>query len=147
MNVEINPTNRDHYLNLLLLADEQIDMLKKYMYQGDLFVFSEDTIIGVCIVFTNNSNTCELKNIAINPLKQHLGYGKKCIQYIFNYYQQKYAYITVGTGANTSTVGFYERCGFIKSHCIKNFFIDNYDHYIYENNIQLKDMQYLKRSL
>lgn len=42
---------------------------------------------------------------------------------------------------------FYERCGFVKSHIAKDFFVENYDHPIYENGQQLIDMVYLKRDL
>ena len=42
---------------------------------------------------------------------------------------------------------FYEKCGFIRSYSIKNFFIDNYDHPIYEAGMQLIDMIMLQRKL
>ncbi len=45
------------------------------------------------------------------------------------------------------TVPFYEKCGFRKSHTIKNFFVDNYDHPIFECGKQLTDMVYLKMRL
>ena len=43
--------------------------------------------------------------------------------------------------------GFYEKCGFRRSHIIPNFFIDNYDHPIYECGKQLIDMVYLQKKL
>ena len=42
---------------------------------------------------------------------------------------------------------FYEKCGFVRSHIISNFFTDNYDHLIYEDGVQLVDMVYLQRQL
>ncbi|MEE1455791.1 MAG: GNAT family N-acetyltransferase, partial [Oscillospiraceae bacterium] len=41
----------------------------------------------------------------------------------------------------------YEKCGFVRSHIIPNFFTDNYDHPIYEDGVQLVDMVYLQRQL
>ena len=38
----------------------------------------------------------------------------------------------VGTGDSPLIVAFYKKCGFIESHRIKDFFIDNYDNPIYE---------------
>lgn len=35
---------------------------------------------------------------------------------------------------------FYKQCGFELSHCIKNFFTDNYDHLMFEERVQLVDM-------
>ena len=40
-----------------------------------------------------------------------------------------------------------EKCGFVRSHSLPNFFIDNYDHPIYECGVQLIDMIYLRRPL
>ncbi len=45
------------------------------------------------------------------------------------------------------TIPFYEKCGFIYSHSIKNFFTDNYDHPIYEAGTQLIDMIYLQKKI
>ena len=53
----------------------------------------------------------------------------------------------VGTGDSALTVPFYEKCGFTRSHYIPNFFIDHYDHPIFECGIQLIDMIYLQRRL
>ena len=53
----------------------------------------------------------------------------------------------VGTGDFPPILSFYENCGFKKSHCIKNFFTDNYDHPMFEEGIQLIDMVYLKKDL
>ena len=51
------------------------------------------------------------------------------------------------TGDSPLTVPFYEKCGFVRSHNIPNFFTDNYDHPIYEGGVQLIDMIYLQRCL
>jgi len=37
--------------------------------------------------------------------------------------------------------------GFEKSHRVKNFFTDNYDHPMFDGDIQLIDMIYLKKDL
>ena len=53
----------------------------------------------------------------------------------------------VGTGETPAILSFYERCGFEKAHRVKNFFTDNYDHPMFDGNIQLVDMIYLKKDL
>lgn len=53
----------------------------------------------------------------------------------------------VGTGEVPSILSFYENCGFTRSHLIKNFFTDHYDHPMFEEGIQLVDMIYLKKEL
>lgn len=52
-----------------------------------------------------------------------------------------------GTGDSPLTVPFYEKCGFVRSHRIPNFFTEHYDHPIYEAGVQLVDMVYLRRNL
>lgn len=44
-------------------------------------------------------------------------------------------------------IQFYRKNGFYLSHRIHNFFIDNYDHPMFENGVQLVDMVYLKKEL
>jgi len=44
-------------------------------------------------------------------------------------------------------LAFYRKFGFEPSHRIKNFFIDNYDHLMFEEGVQLVDMIYLKKDL
>ncbi len=51
------------------------------------------------------------------------------------------------SGDSPPTIPFYEKCGFVRTHSIKNFFIDNYDHPIFESGVQLIDMIYLQRNL
>ncbi|MFQ9330456.1 MAG: GNAT family N-acetyltransferase, partial [Bifidobacterium pseudocatenulatum] len=75
------------------------------------------------------------------------GYARALIEFIVNNYREQYAILQVGTGDSPLTIPFYEKCGFVRSHIISNFFIDNYDHPIYESGIQLVDMVYLQRPL
>ena len=63
------------------------------------------------------------------------------------YVLEEYSALQVGTGDSPLTVPFYEKCGFVRSHNIPNFFMDNYDHPIYESGVQLIDMVYLQRCL
>ncbi|HBL71450.1 MAG TPA: GNAT family N-acetyltransferase, partial [Bacteroidales bacterium] len=44
-------------------------------------------------------------------------------------------------------LSFYKSCGFVTSHRVENFFTDNYDHLMYDGDIQLVDMVYLKKEL
>jgi hypothetical protein len=53
----------------------------------------------------------------------------------------------LGTGDDERIISFYKKFGFVYSHTVKDFFVDNYDHEIVENGKQLRDMIYLKVSL
>ena len=118
-------------------------MIDKYIDSGDMFILDDNGVKAECIVVKLNENEYELKNIAVNPEFQGQGYGKQLIDFLFEHYHGKVMY--VGTGESLLTIPFNKKCGFIESHRIKNFFIDNYDHSIFECGKQLVDMVYLKR--
>lgn len=141
--IQITENKKLYYIDLLLLADEQEDMIDKYIDSGDMFILDDNGVKAECIVVNLNENEYELKNIAVNPEFQGQGYGKQLIDFLFEHYHGKVMY--VGTGESLLTIPFYKKCGFIESHRIKNFFIDNYDHSIFECGKQLVDMVYLKR--
>lgn len=139
--------NKKQYLSLLLLADEQEDMIDRYIADDTMYILDDNGVKGECVVLPIGSNTLEIKNIAIHPDYHRKGYGKALIDFIIEKYKGKYSVLQVGTGESQATIPFYEKCGFIRSHIIKNFFIDNYDHPIYEEGILLVDMVYLKMDL
>lgn len=148
MNIIQLTENKKQYLDLLLLADEQESMIDRYLERGDMFVLEEDNKVkAVCVVTDEKEGVCELKNIAVAPRFQRLGYGKRLIHYLIVHYAGKYSQMIVGTGDVPSSVGFYKSCGFEYSHRIENFFTDNYDHQMIEDGVLLKDMIYLKREI
>ena len=89
----------------------------------------------------------ELKNDAVEPAAQGKGYGIAIVDFIVRNYTGQYAVLQVGTGDSPSTIPFYESCGFRRHHLVKDFFIDHYDHPIYECGVQMVDMVYLQRRL
>ena len=147
MRIEKFIENKKQFLDLLLLADEQENMINKYLPNGDLFALYDDDLKSVCVVAAINSETCELKNIATYGKYQGKGYGRALINFISDYYKKDYKTMLVGTGETPAILSFYESCGFVISHRVKNFFTDNYDHPMFEGDIQLVDMVYLKKEL
>lgn len=165
MRIDRIADNKKRFLDLLLLADEQEDMIDKYLPVGDLFALYDrelrsvddlrnddslrivDDLRSVCVVVSVDSETCELKNLATNPQYQGKGYGRALISFISDFYKNNYKTMLVGTGETPAILSFYESCGFVKSHRVKNFFTDHYDHPMFEGDIQLVDMIYLKKDL
>ena len=139
--------NKKQFLDLLLLADEQENMIDKYLPDGDLFALYDDDLKSVCVVLPVNNETCELKNIATYKDYRGKGYGKEMIKFISDFYRNDYKTMLVGTGETPGILSFYKVCGFEMSHRVKNFFTDNYDHLMFDENIQLIDMVYLKKDL
>ena len=144
MNIKEIKENKKKYLDLLLLADEQEDMIDRYLEKGTMYVLEDDGVKAECVVLDVGGGVLEIKNIATVPQF----YGKEAmIEFIAKKYQGEYSILQVGTGDSMSTIPFYEKCGFIRSHSIKNFFVDNYDHPIYDGGVQLVDMIYLQKDI
>lgn len=144
--IEIKNCKRN-YMNLLLLADEQEDMIERYLNRGTMYALDDQGIKAICVVCDEGNGILEIKNIATDPNNQHKGYGRTMISFIENHYKGTYHILQVGTGDGPLTIRFYEKCGFKRSHIVKNFFVDNYNHPIFEAEQQLIDMVYLRKTI
>ena len=147
MNVEQVTEDKKRYLSLLLLADEQENMIDRYLDRGTMFILDDGGVKGECVVTDEGNGVLEIKNLAVEPACHRMGYGKALIDYVAAKYRGQYAVLQVGTGDSPFTIPFYEACGFVRSHKIKNFFVDHYDHPIYEGGKQLVDMICLRKKL
>ena len=147
MNIIEITENKKEYLTLLLLADEQEDMIDRYLDNGRMYVLDDNGIKCECVVTDEGNGVLEIKNIATVPEYQGEGYAKALIDFIIKKYREQYIVLQVGTGDSPQTIPFYEKCGFVRSHIIPNFFTDNYDQPIYEGGRQLVDMVYLQRRI
>ena len=122
-------------------------MIDRYIDKGTMYVLDDNGVKSECIVTDEGNGIIEIKNIATVPDYQGNGYAKALIDFLVKEYGGKYSVLQVGTGDSPLTVPFYEKCGFIRSHSIPNFFTDNYDHPIFECGVQLVDMIYLQRTI
>ena len=143
---EVND-NKKQFISLLLLADEQENMVERYLEKGTMYVLEDDEVKAECVVTNEGNGILEIKNIAVVPEYQGKGYGKMLLDFIACKYAGSYSVLQVGTGDSPLTIPFYEKCGFVRSHIVPRFFTDNYDHPIYEGGIQLVDMVYLQKHL
>lgn len=130
-----------------MLAYEQEDMIDRYLDKGAMFVLDDNGIKGECVITDEDSGVLEIKNIAIETAYQGMRYEKALVDFVVSEYKDQYTSIQVGTGDSPLTIPFYERCGFIRSHIVKNFFTDYYDRPIFDQGIRTVDMIYLKRML
>ena len=147
MKIKKIKTNKRQYQSLLLLADEQEDMIDKYLDNGTMYLLEDDGVKSECVILDVGNGILDIKNIATVPEYQGNGYGKALIDFISEKYKDRYSILQVGTGDSPLTIPFYEKCGFVRTHKIPNFFTDYYDHPIYECGVQLIDMIYLQKKL
>ncbi len=139
--------NRRQYLPLLLLADEQEDMIDRYLDRGTLYVLDDGGVRGLCVVTYEGAGVLELKNLAVAPAYQRRGYGRYLVEFLVRTYSGRFSVLRVGTGDSPATIPFYRRCGFTERFRIPNFFTDNYDHPILDGGVLLTDMVCLERPL
>ncbi|MBR5303069.1 MAG: GNAT family N-acetyltransferase [Clostridia bacterium] len=141
-------SNKKAYLSLLLQADEQEDMIDRYLERGDMYVMLQagNTLASI-VVADEGDGVLEIKNLSVAPSFQRRGYGRVMIEFAAKHYADQYHTLQVGTGDSPMTIPFYERCGFVRSHVVKDFFTDHYDHPIIEGGVLLRDMVYFRKPL
>lgn len=139
--------NKRDFYELLLLADEQESMVEKYLDDGEMYVLDDGGIRAEIVVVPIGDGVLEIKNLAVTPKFQKRGYGKRLIEFVEEHYRGQYSILQVGTGESPLTLSFYEKCGFVRSFVKPNFFVDNYDHPIFDGGVRLVDMVYLEKRL
>lgn len=82
--------NKKQYLDLLLLADEQENMIDRYLNKGWMYVLDDNGIKCECVVTNEGNGVLELKNIATAPEYQGKGYAKTLIDFIVEKYGEQY---------------------------------------------------------
>ena len=174
MEVHLITAGKRRYLPLLLLGDEQEDMIARYLDRGALYAIYDRAeepgacgscdcdncglacehptvrragLRAVCVVTDEGNGVYELKNLSVCPPYQRQGYGRRVIDFLEHCYRGMGRVLTVGTRDSPLTLPFYKKCGFQITHRVKNFFIEHYDHPIFEGGKQLVDMVYLKMDL
>ena len=65
--------NKKEYLDLLLLADEQEDMIDRYLDRGTMYVLDDNGVKCECVITDEGNGILEIKNIATMPDNQGKG--------------------------------------------------------------------------
>lgn len=147
INIKKERNNKEQYINLLLEADQSKDMINRYLKNADLFVLTyNESIACVALVSKIDENTVELKNIVTKKEYRGKGYGKKMLKYLADNYKVRYKKMIVGTSENN--IPFYVKQGFDKyEKTVKNFWEDNYDEKIRNENAICIDKYYYSKNL
>ena len=82
MEIKKVETDKKRYLDLLLLADEQEDMVDRYLERGTMYVLEDGGVRAECVVTDEGDSVLELKNIAVAPAFQGRGYGKAMVDFL-----------------------------------------------------------------
>ena len=114
--IKIIESNKKDFLDLLLLADEQEDMIDKYLDRGTLFTLYDGGLKSICVVTDEGNGNYEIQSLATYEQFQGKGYGRHLVNHVCSYYRDKGTTMLVGTGDVAWIVRFYEQCGFVFSH-------------------------------
>jgi ribosomal protein S18 acetylase RimI-like enzyme len=131
--------------SLLLLADETIDAINKYIFQCETYVLklvATNEYIGVFAIKETSPQELEIKNIAVVENFRGHGLGREMIIYVKKLAKlRNYSQLTVGTSdTGCEQLRFYKQNGFVQTGVKSNFFIENYQEPIIENGKQMRDM-------
>jgi len=136
--------------DLLLLADETVEAIDKYIFNCDIYLLQDKLLdIAVMALYPNSSTELEIKNIAVLENYRSQGIGGLLIDKAKQIAKESgFKTLTVGTSdTGFQQIKFYEKNGFLKKGMRKDFFIDNYPFPIYENGLQMHDMLILAHDL
>lgn len=146
--VEVKKNERENYLDYLLLADEDEQIVKQYINEGDMYIIQMNgQLVGVVLFLYHQGRVVELKNLALAPEWRGHGIGKAVLYNAFDIYKKGMDKMIVGT-ANSSieNIAFYQKAGFRMTEIRRGFF-ENYAEPIFENGIQALDMVMFEKKL
>lgn len=136
--------------NLLLLADEFVEVIDKYIFDSEIYVYQEgERIIALYALYKVDSDEAEIKNIAVDDEYQNKGIGKALLKEATTRAKEKgFKTLSIGTGdAMMMQLHLYQKAGFEMDMIKRNFYLDNYPAPIFENGLRLKHMVMLKKKL
>ena len=71
--------NKKQFLSLLLLADEQENMIDRYLERGTMYVLNDNGVKAECVVTDEGNGILEIKNIATYDYRFKLSYQTNCV--------------------------------------------------------------------
>lgn len=133
---------------LLLLADETIEAIERYIYQCDVYVLIGDDglLAGVFALYRSSDEEIELKNMAVAEGFQGRGLGSFMLDEVCRIAAvDGYHRLIVGTATVGRQLNFYKKNGFVPFDVRKDFFLTYYSEPIFEEGERLRDMILLEK--
>ena len=113
MRIEEIKMDKKRFLELLLLADEQENMIDRYLEDGRMFVLYDEEPKCEAVVIERSKTECELKNLATDPTHQGKGYGKAMMGFWEKEMQQRgHKMLLTSTQVDEEAQHFYRKLGY-----------------------------------
>lgn len=141
------PCSMEVPYNLLLDADPSKELVDSYLKKGYLFgAFYNGLLAGEYLLIINKNNTAEIINLAVLEKYRNKSIGKKLVAHAENQ-ARLFECTSIVIGTAEPLVNYYINLGYVYKNTIKDFFINNYNEPVIDNNIILKDMIVLEKIL
>ncbi|MDE4084812.1 GNAT family N-acetyltransferase [Planococcus maritimus] len=143
MNIRKLGVNEELPLGLLLEADPSEQLVRRYCADGHCFIADQqETIMGVFVLTALDSETAEIKNIALAESERGKGLGKRLVFAALEEAKKLgFSAVEIGTGnSSLAQLALYQKCGFRMKSIDRDFFIRHYEEPIFENDLQCRDM-------
>ena len=88
---------KQNYIPMLLIADQQVDMIEKYLDRGELYALYDPDLRAACVLTDEGEGVFELQNIAVEPEYQRRGYGRKLVNHLGDSSKGRAKLLMVGT--------------------------------------------------
>ncbi|MFD2045467.1 GNAT family N-acetyltransferase [Ornithinibacillus salinisoli] len=143
----VEKENRMDFFKYLLLADESEEVVKQYVYDGDMFsIHYENRIAGVVLFTLHQNQVVELKNIGLDRNFRGSGIGKIVLLEAYEKYAGMHKMVVGTANSSIGNLAFYQKAGFRIIGVKKDFFL-HYPQPIFENGIRAMDMVMFEKEL
>lgn len=144
--------SREPFMELLLLADESEQQVRRYLDSGDLYVYSlEQATVGLILTIPLESGVVELKAVAVRSSRQAQGIGKQMLAAVLADLQRcGWQRAVVGTASSgIGQLAYYQKAGFRLSRIERDYFTlaRGYPALMIENGIRVIDMVWMDKDL
>lgn len=128
---------------LLLRADPSEEVITQYLPACQGFTITcQGQLAGIILLLPHSSDILEIKNLAVDADFENHHLATRLIEFAKKYaVTYHYRELQICTGSTSfKQLYLYQKCGFRMKKIIPDFFIDNYQQPIYENNLRLYDL-------
>ena len=135
---------------LLLLADETIESIDRYIHSSDIYILEQKRkIIAVYATMLIEPGVMEIKNIAVTDESQNKGLGYFLLMDAIGRAREAdcTAIIICTPDIAQKQLYLYQKAGFVIQEVKKDYYIQQFPEPIFEDGIQLRNMVILKKDL
>jgi len=150
MLIRVLQSDEPYPMELLLLADPEEQMVRKYIRDCVCYVAEEEErLLGIYALLPSKQGSVELVNIAVKETAQGKGIGGALLRHAIQTAKQM-GFCSLDLGTGNSSIGqlaFYQKHGFRMVAIDRDYFVRHYSEPIIEHGIPCRDRVLLSLEL